>query len=77
MRPKQKGKEHAILDALSRLPVADPSADDEASAGDLSSSAHHHLIRRVRSICRATGETDEDVDDTAGPPPGSGTRGNT
>ncbi|KZS03352.1 Uncharacterized protein APZ42_033934 [Daphnia magna] len=40
----RKGKEHAIPDALSRSPKADPTADDEASTGDLLSSVHYHLI---------------------------------
>lgn len=60
----RKGKEHAIPDALSRSPVANPTSDDEASAGDLISSAHQHLIRRIRAISGGTGETDGDIDDT-------------
>lgn len=54
-----RAKDHAILVWKSQLPMEDPKTDDDVTAEDFLSFAHHQLIQRIRIICRAVVETDE------------------
>jgi hypothetical protein len=56
----RKGKDHAILDALSRAPVNDPAKDDECVGTELAYSIQQAVIRNVNTICHLE-------DDSEGP----------
>jgi hypothetical protein len=57
----RKGKDHAVLDALSRAPVNDPATDDEFVGTELAFYIQHAVIQNVTTICHL--EDDSEVPD--------------
>lgn len=61
----RKGKEHAILDALSRAPINDPGPDDEAANSNVTAFAYRTIISRIAAISY---DDNLDPDESAAPP---------
>lgn len=46
----RKGKDNSIPDALSRVPVGQPSEEDDTVNADITSHARHCIVRRIQMV---------------------------